>query len=303
MKQTNILCKIFLCIIFCTHSSFDYAQGVKVYTKTGETFKIPYEQLDRITTYESQDAEGEISGGSNVPFDENRSRTFTVNGVSFCMIPVKAGIFQMGSSSSTYRGTDEYPVHSVTLTQNYYIGESEVTQALWKAVMGTETMNADEYPVSKISYKDVTVFISKLNSLTGEQFRMPTEAEWEYAARGGNKSKKYTYSGRNALNPIAWYEGNSSYYSHKVKTKEPNELGIYDMSGNVFEWCSDWYSSSYYSNSPSKDPTGPVSGQYRVIRGGSYFSEDECRNSARSYDAPDRQSSYIGARLALTASN
>ena len=138
----------------------------------------------------------------------------------------------------------------------------------------------------------------KLNTLTGENFRMPTEAEWEFAARGGNKSKGYTYSGSNTIGDVAWYNDNSSSKTHAVKTKAANELGIYDMSGNVFEWCSDWYGT--YSGSAQTDPTGPTTGTGRVTRGGSWYGvATRCRCASRSYYAPSYRSHNVGFRLAL----
>ena len=138
--------------------------------------------------------------------------------------------------------SDEKPAHQVTLS-DYYIGETEVTQALWKAVMGTNPSNfkGDSNPVEKVSWNDCQEFIRKLNSLTGRTFRLPTEAEWECAARGGNQSKGYKYSGSNKIKDVAWYDGNSKDKTHAVKTKPSNELGLYDMSGNVNEWCWDLY--------------------------------------------------------------
>ena len=233
-------------------------------------------------------------------------RTFTVGGVTFKMKLVEAGTFQMGSTDYS----DEQPIHSVTITKNYYIGETEVTQALWKAVTGNSPTAdgsawsstcglGDNYPAYLISYEDVQSFITKLNSMTGERFRMPTEAEWEFAARGGNKSKGYTYSGSNTIEDVAWYTYNSSSKTHIVKTKAANELGIYDMSGNVWEWCSDWYGS--YSSSAQTDPTGPATGTYRVRRGGSWGGgyATSCRCASRDNNAPSSRYSNIGFRLAL----
>ena len=189
------------------------------------------------------------------------------------------------------------------------MGETEVTQALWKAVTGCSPTSGgsswssyyglgDSYPAYYISYEDVQSFITKLNSLTGENFRMPTEAEWEFAARGGNKSKGYTYSGSNTIGDVAWYADNSSSMTHAVKTKAANELGIYDMSGNVYEWCSDWYGS--YSSSAQTDPTGPTTGTYRVYRGGSWGNyATGCRCANRNYFTPSNQSYNVGFRLAL----
>ncbi|MGM9678477.1 MAG: formylglycine-generating enzyme family protein, partial [Bacteroidaceae bacterium] len=158
----------------------------------------------------------------------------------------------------------------------------------------------DEYPAYNISYEDVQSFITKLNSMTGVQFRMPTEAEWEFAARGGNQSKGYTYSGSNTIDNVAWYPSNSGSKAHPVKQKLPNSLGIYDMSGNVFEWCSDWYGSDYYSSSPELDPTGPTTGSYRVKRGGGWLSSlTECRCACRSIMKPSYSNHFLGFRLAL----
>ena len=232
-------------------------------------------------------------------------RTFTVGGVTFTMKLVEAGTFQMGGTEYS----SETPIHSVTISKDYYIGETEVTQALWKAVTGYSPTSdgsswkssyglGDSYPAYYISYEDVQSFITKLNSLTGENFRMPTEAEWEYAARGGNKSKGYTYSGSNTVGEVAWYDGNSSSKTHAVKTKAANELGIYDMSGNVWEWCSDWYGG--YSSSVQTDPTGPTTGTDRMYRGGSWFSlATGCRCANRYYDTPSYRYFHLGVRLAL----
>jgi len=173
---------------------------------------------------------------------------------------------------------------------------------LWQAVMGSNPSNfkGEQRPVEMVSYNDCKSFISKLNSLTGENFRLPTEAEWEFAARGGNRSQGYKYSGSNSVGSVAWYDGNSGNTTHSVKTKSPNELGLYDMSGNVYEWCNDWYSDSYYSNSPQSNPRGPQSGSYRVLRGGSWSSDaGSCRVACRSYNSPGSRNCDLGLRLAL----
>ena len=227
--------------------------------------------------------------------------TFTVNGVSFDMIMVEGGTFTMGATSE--QGSDAYsdekPAHQVTLS-DYYIGETEVTQALWKAVMGTNRseFKGDNNPVENVSWNDCNKFINKLNKLTGRIFRLPTEAEWEYAARGGNQSKGYKYSGSNTLSSVAWYTYNSSSKTHAVKTKSPNELGLYDMSGNVWEWCSDWYGS--YQSSTQINPQGPSSGSDRVLRGCSWCDDARyCRVSFRHYDSPGDRYDNCGLRLAL----
>ncbi len=230
-------------------------------------------------------------------------KTITVNGVSFKMIAVKGGTFTMGATSE--QGSDAYddekPTHRVTLS-DYYIGETEVTQALWEAVMGSNPSEwkGSNLPVENVSWEDCQEFISRLNSLTGENFSLPTEAEWEYAARGGNKSQGYKYSGSNVIDRVAWYAGNSGDKTHPVKQKLSNELGIYDMSGNVREWCSDWYGS--YSSSSQTNPSGPSTGDYRVMRGGSWLnSAMNCRVSRRYDSTPSDRYSYYGLRLAISS--
>lgn len=227
------------------------------------------------------------------------NQTFTVNGVQFTMVAVEGGTFTMGATSE--QGSDaldfEKPAHQVTLS-NYYIGQTEVTQSLWKAVMGSNPSNykGDNLPVEQVSWDECQVFIQKLNQLTGKQFRLPTEAEWEYAARGGRKSRGYKYAGGNDIGLVAWYKGNSGNETHPVATKQANELGIYDMSGNVWEWCSDWYGD--YQSSSQSDPQGPSSGFFRVSRGGSYYcNAGICRVSYRCNCAPVGRYCDLGLRL------
>ena len=232
------------------------------------------------------------------------SKTYTANGVSFDMMMVKAGTFTMGATSEMKAlNSDEKPTHQVTLTNDYYIGKTEVTQALWKAVMGNNPsyFKGDNLPVENVSWDDCQKFISKLNSLTGQNFRLPTEAEWEFAARGGNNSNHYQYSGSNELGDVAWYDDNSGDKTHVVATKQPNELELYDMSGNVWEWCSDWY--GHYSSSSLTNPTGPNSGSLRVLRGGGWDGYARCcRSSYRGYDTPGGapfSDGHLGLRLVL----
>lgn len=242
---------------------------------------------------------------ANPPVPEQQPvRTFTVKGVSFKMIAVEGGTFRMGATAEQQSNQDdEKPVHSVTL-DSYYIGETEVTQELWRAVMGSNPSDFsgdDLRPVENVSWDDCQDFIKELNKLTGKNFRLPTEAEWEFAARGGNKSSGYRYSGSSNIGDVAWYDDNAGNKTHPVKGKNPNELGIYDMSGNVFEWCSDWYSGGYYSSSPQNNPEGPSSGSYRVLRGGSWrFSAEGCRVAYRGgYYPGDSFYHGSGLRLAL----
>ena len=242
------------------------------------------------------------TGGDNavrLAFFENK--TFTVNGVTFEMVAVKGGTFTMGATSEQRRNAydDEMPTHSVTLS-DYYIGKFEVTQELWEAVMGSNpsSFKGSKLPVEQVRWDDCQTFIRKLNSLTGANFRLPTEAEWEYAARGGNRSGGYKYSGSNSISKVAWYDGNSGSKTHAVGTKSPNELGIYDMSGNVYEWCQDWYGS--YSSGSQTNPQGPSSGSYRVARGGSWYDYARgCRVSSRNGSEPDGRTDDLGLRLAL----
>lgn len=226
------------------------------------------------------------------------------NGISIEMVKVEAGTFMMGATSEMEEGiaTDnEKPVHQVTLTKDYYMGKYEVTQALWKAVMGRipSFFEGDNLPVEWVSWNDCQKFISKLNKMTGRRFRLPTEAEWEYAARGGKKSRGYQYSGSSNISDVAWYDGNSGSKTHPVGTKQANELGIYDMSGNVYEWCQDSYVS--YVSASQTNPTGAVSGAFRVGRGGGWNCIARgCRSAFRYGYAPDDRDSYLGLRLVLS---
>jgi formylglycine-generating enzyme required for sulfatase activity len=272
-----------------------------------------------------------IANGNSV------SQIITVNGVSFKMIFVAGETFKMGAQSKSTDDAnydcdaldDETPVHQVTLS-DYSIGETEVTQSLWIAVMGKpindtiykwsnfdsgkrDTSYAwsntygfgDNFPAYSVSYDDVISFITKLNQLTGKRFRLPSEAEWEYAARGGNQSKKYKYAGSNILDKVAWYGCGSSpqvtaskVSTYPVKTKLPNELGIYDMSGNVMEWCSDWFGN--YVNTLQTNPSGSSNGICHILRGGCYmYLANSCRVSKRSWCNPHDRYTTNGFRLVL----
>jgi len=237
------------------------------------------------------------------------------------MVFVQDGTFTIGYTPE--EGADCYdnekPAHQVTLS-SFYIGKYEVTQAQWKAVMGNNPSHfkGDNLPVEQVSWKDVQEFIRKLNAQTGKQYRLPTEAEWEYAARGGNKSQGYKYSGSNTTSNVAWYYENAGYNvlddktwnlsnlnsnnnrMHPVGTKSPNELGIYDMSGNVWEWCQDWYGT--YPSSPRRAPVGFLSGSYRVFRGGGWDGDARgCSVSYRSSGKPDLCNNDLGFRIACSS--
>ena len=223
-----------------------------------------------------------------------------MDGISIDMVRVEAGTFTMGATAEMNDPYDkEKPTHRVTLTNDYYIGKYEVTQALWQTVMGNNPsyFKGDNLPVEQVSWKDCKKFLSKLNRITGKMFRLPTEAEWEYAARGGNKSRGYQYSGSNNLSDVAWYYDNSGNKTHAVGTKQPNELGIYDMSGNVLEWCQDRYGK--YNSSSQINPTGVNSGSNRVFRGGRGNARS-CRSSFRFGITPRFRNKYLGLRLVLS---
>ena len=222
-------------------------------------------------------------------------REFEVGGVSFKMVSVEGGTFQR----LTYDHIWAAPKHSVTLN-SFAIGQTEVTQALWTVVMGSNPSHfkGNSLPVEQVSWDDCQTFLTKLNQLTGQKFRLPTEAEWEYAARGGNKGKGHRYSGSKIIDEVAWYLGNSYNRTHPVATKQPNELGLYDMSGNVWEWCQDWYGS--FICIPQSNPIGAPSGSHRVCRGGDWFHTARfCCLSLRNNRAPSDAHSRLGFRLAL----
>ncbi len=224
-----------------------------------------------------------------------------VKGVKFKMVYVEGGTFTMGATAE--QGSDawgyERPAHEVTLS-DYYISETVVTQELWKAVMGNNPSNwkGDKLPVERVSWEEAQEFIQKLNQEPGRTFRLPTEAEWEYAARGGKQSKGYKYSGSDTIDEVAWYDRNSGGKTHPVKDMKANELGLYDMSGNVWEWCNDWYGE--YSSDAQPNPQGPTKGDYRMLRGGSWYSHaGDCRVSYRYYRKPSIQYNSVGFRLVM----
>ncbi len=251
----------------------------------------------------------------SVPLSIKDKRSFTVNGVTFNMIYVQGGTFTMGATSE--QGNDaadsEKPAHQVKLS-DYYIGETEVTQALWQAVMGTTIQQqrnkvnysdrplvgtSPEHPMYYINWNECRDFVQKLSQLTEQTFRLPTEAEWEFAARGGNKSAGYKYSGSNRLNDVAWYmETTNESGTKPVATKQANELGIYDMSGNVWEWCSDGI--DRYRGGLHINPQVSSSGTCPVMRGGSWdFGARSCRVSSRSFCAHEHRQNLLGLRLVL----
>lgn len=237
------------------------------------------------------------------------------------LVYIPAGSFFMGSPDSEKgHNEDESPRHAVIISRGFWMGKYEVTQAQWGVIMGKNPallkakkplvwrigmnnvphITAKDLPVEKVSWNEVQKFICKLNSITGQTFRLPTEAEWEYACRAGSKTAYYFGNNRKELSRYAWYNGNTSAETHPVGWKKPNGWGLYDMEGNVWEWCQDWYDENYYQYSPATDPAGPSSGHARVFRGGSWFSsEDRCRSAFRYGYDPRLRYANLGFRLVM----
>ncbi|MBX7222623.1 MAG: formylglycine-generating enzyme family protein [Blastocatellia bacterium] len=216
-------------------------------------------------------------------------------GMKFVLIP--AGSFQMGAASSDYN--DERPVHHVTISQPFYLGKYQVTQREWREVMGNNPsyFKGDDLPVEQVSWEDVQEFIKKLNGGGDGEYRLPSEAEWEYACRAGTMGD---YAGQ--LGEMGWYAENSGNQMHPVGQKKPNGWGLYDMHGNVWEWCQDWWDAGYYAKSPPIDPTGPPGGSSRVIRGGGwYYRAVDCRSASRDWGTPAGRNHNLGFRLVRTA--
>ena len=247
----------------------------------------------------------EKAGGAEAGVNKSypkKNQEFVVEGVRFNMVYVEGGSFMMGATAeqdSDYNS--EKPIHRVELS-DYYIGETVVTQALWRAVMNDNpsVFKGDNLPVETVSWDDCEKFLKQLNKKTGKTFRLPTEAEWEYAARGGCKSRGFKFAGSNDIDEVAWYWYNSGNRIHPVKQKVPNELGIYDMSGNVWEWCQDWYGD--YSSSSCTNPIGHLSGDFRVFRGGSWRGEGyawDARVAWRNCQKPNYRFHHLGFRLVL----
>jgi formylglycine-generating enzyme required for sulfatase activity len=216
-------------------------------------------------------------------------------------VKVEGGTFTMGDNllGEKYNSQNHYTEHEVELS-DFYIQKTEVTQELWQAVMGSNPSENKEWkdnPVTHVSWDDAQSFIQKLNKVTGKKYRLPTEAEWEYAARGGKLSKGFKYAGSDNVDEVAWY-GTTAGSIHPVAQKKPNELGLYDMSGNVWEWCQDYYGAYRTDTKVRKDPKGPDNGTTRVIRGGSWISRAEfCLVADRHYRNPDDWDNDLGFRL------
>jgi len=212
-------------------------------------------------------------------------------------VMVQGGSFDMGSNDEA---ADRKPAHTVTL-KDFKMGRYEVTEAQWNAVMGNNPSSYEycsDCPVVNVSWNEIQEFIQKLNAMTGKVFRLPTEAEWEYAARGGQATRGKKLSGKARPQTIAWYEANSKNHIHKIGRKQPNELDLYDMSGNAEEWCADWYGKDYYTKHDTNNPTGPDGGNSRVVRGGSWESTlSELTVTRRAAYLPDTKSGSLGFRL------
>lgn len=245
-----------------------------------------------------------LNNKNSVHNDRSSIESFNIRGVPFNMIYVEGGTFLMGATeeqegSANYK---EQPVHPVTVS-DYYIGQTQVTQALWEAVMGSNpsaNRGNSQRPVEYITWYDCQDFVNKLSELTGKKFRIPTEAEWEYAARGGKFTHGYKYSGSNITDEVAWHETNSDGKTQPVASKMPNELGLYDMSGNVWEWCNDFYAP--YPSEALVNPQGPETGESKVMRGGSYFSSIDYGRVSNRFTPPLLffKAHPLGMRLALS---
>ena len=294
----------------CGKQSGELAPGASERIElTVDRSKLPSEESEAVVSIGSTAGEMQLKVRVNIVLPE------AVTALEASMVYVDGGTFMMGATEEQGDDydVDELLVHNVTL-DGFYIGKFEVTQAQWEAVMGTAlsdiiTENAwplygvgDDYPMYYVNWNDATAFCGKLSELTGKAYRLPTEAEWEYAARGGQQADGTKYAGSDSIDEVAWSGGKENEdASHPVGQKTPNALGLYDMSGNVWEWCSDWYK-SYYGSSPSVNPQGPSSGDrvlpYRVFRGGgwNYYAKG-CRVSNRSGGMSNYRGYILGFRV------
>lgn len=292
---------------------------VSVSVDNGKTYGAPLQNLSgdvgkgikagldkKIIAYDLREIRGvdSLQLRFRVEVDDGSVEVSLFDTLVFKMLPVEGGTFKMGCtnpSGAKHNYEAEFPVHQVTVS-SFYMGQYEVTQRLWKAVMGDNPSywsDNDSLPVEQVSWNEVQVFVSRLSQLTGRRFRLPTEAEWEYAARGGSKSLGYVFPGTSGdLASYIWYGGNSASRTHPVGRKRPNELGLYDMGGNVWEWCLDWMAE--YTADAQVDPRGPKHGENRILRGGSINSPSwGCTVSDRSWYLPDHGYRYHGFRLVM----
>ena len=253
---------------------------------------------------------GQTSLGNQVnSVKETHTQQWAIDNILKNMVLVEGGTFSMGveKGSSKDATDDNYPAHNITLSP-YYICKYEVTEEEWLLIMGTEPSDksngkvvSQSCPVDNVSWEDCQEFVKKLSELTNKPFRLPTEAEWEFAARGG-KNTDLRFSGSNDLDPCGWSKGNSTNVKHPVGEKSPNQLGLYDMTGNVREWCMDYYEQNYYGKSPTLNPQGPSEGRSHIMRGGSFNNtNEECTVTYRSYTLPSNKNKFTGLRLAYSA--
>ena len=298
MKYTRHLLTVLLTTAILP---FSWAQGIIVNKKDGTQVIYHASEVESITTFDEADE----------PDEETKDIIIKIGEVQFKMIYVEGGTFMMGATpeQSEWATYDELPAHEVELS-SYYISETEVTQDLWEEIVGSiynysGGPREGNYPVQNMilvgEEGSVRAFLKELNRRTNHQFSLPTEAQWEYAARGGQKSQGYRFAGCDDSTEVGWTYENSERQVHAVKQKTPNELGIYDMTGNVCEWCSDYYSDTYYGNSPKKDPQGPteVSDRY-VIRGGGFlYGSYSCRVSKRSSSTDNFTYADLGFRIVM----
>jgi len=297
------------------NTSAEYDVALYCSTDAGDTFGSPLSALtgdigknissgNNKQIYWNVLADREGLSSSSVVFEvRSRPTNILISDPNIEMVLVKGGSFLMGSSDGE---DDEQPIHEVILN-DFYIGKFEVTQKQWKQVMGSvpselNFKGCDNCPVEGVSWYDVQEFIETLNKITGKSFRLPTEAEWEYAARSGPLQKHgitLKYAGSNNIDESAWYNNNSGNKTHPVGQKKPNELGIFDLTGNVWEWCNDWKGN--YSSTSQTNPVGPTLGDYRILRGGSWLSQPlRCSVFNRDNSAPAYRDSGIGFRICVT---
>ncbi len=283
-----------------TYQAYDTICAGDTYIWNGKTYTKPGSYTDTLSNIHGCDSIVTL----HLHVLPDFPKTFTVNGVSFKMMRVRVGTFMMGATDKdTEAEADEFPRHEVTLTKDYFIAETEMTQALWQAIMGNNPSanpSNPQLPVNNITFDDCQMMIAKLNELTGLTFRLPTEAEWEYAARGGQYSKGYKYAGSDNIDEVAWY--NLPDYKPVAQLK-PNELGIYDMSGSVYEWCQDLYNDKAYTSTPRIDPIQSASStNMRCLRGGSNKDPQQySRIANRGYRADTDKGIHYGLRLVLDA--
>ena len=271
----------------------DYNKAIKFWQIALDNCEPDYKQSQKLKDYISQ-AKNALNNNTSIT---------THYSIEPEIVLVAGGSFEMGSNGDEENNKLE---HGVTLN-SYYIGKYEVTQKQWRDLMGSDPAKlsfsgCDDCPVERVNWEEVQNYLKKLNLKTGKNYRLPTEAEWEFAARGGNALKNYKYSGSDDISDVAWYTDNSNGKTHPVGKRQANELGIYDMTGNVWEWCNDWYDENYYERSPAQNPPGAASGTYRVSRGGGWGATlAHCRVDFRYKFKPSLHNNRIGFRVALSS--